>query len=476
MLLFGFNTFFAEKYYIHNKKSTLINYSKQLTELLEDKSTQQDFLDEELIHTISIIEKQIGGTIVIGNIEDTIYYPLGNRSNMDRIPGLIHYDLKASPQEGIEEWEKYNDNSFFIISKDPSFEIDTLRFQIQQESGIILLIWVPMAQISENARLSNNFTLLVGFITLIITGVWTVLISNQFTKPIKEMNKLTKQMSKLDFSKVLTIESKDELGELSQSINQLSRNLDNTIKELNHKNEILEQDITHERQLDRMRKEFVSNVSHELKTPIFLIQGYAEGLKTNIADSEEKKGFYCDVIMEEVDKMDGLVKDLLDLSHVESGIFTIQKTSFDIIELTLSVLFKYECIFVEREIHITADLQENIMIYADKIRVEQIISNYINNAIHYSNEQKIINISAKIIDNLVRLSVYNSGLPIPTDSLDKIWTSFYKVDKARTRENNGTGLGLSIVRAIQEAHGNSYGVKNLNSGVEFWCEFDLVAK
>jgi two-component system, OmpR family, sensor histidine kinase VanS len=470
VLLFAFNTFFAEKYYIYNKKHTLIKCSEELKKLIGDNYTKTDFLEEELGYEISAIEKRIGGTIVIGNSEGDIYYPLDKRHNEPN-PGMTHYDNIAPPPKDFNGREQYNDNSFFIITKDPNFEINTLRFQIQEDNGILLLIWVPMAEISENAALSNNFTILVGFLTVFLTGFLTVLISDRFTKPIKDMNKLTKQMSKLDFSKALNINSKDELGELSQSINQLSRNLDSTIKELNLKNEKLEQDINHERQLDKMRREFVSNVSHELKTPIFLIQGYAEGLKTNIAESEEKKEFYCEVIMEEAEKMDILVKELLDLSHVESGMFTVNKTNFDLTELLEAVLSKYEQVLQEKEFQVIMDAPENIVIHADKVRVEQIIGNYINNAINYADEKKTIRITIENAGEAVRLSVYNSGYPIPADSLDKIWTSFYKVDKARTRGLGGTGLGLSIVRAIQEAHGNAYGVQNLEDGVVFWCEF-----
>ncbi len=471
VLLFAFNTFFAEKYYIYNKKHTLIKCSEELMELMGNKTAKTDFSDENLGYGINAIEKRIGGTIVIGNTEGDIYYPLVNRHN-DPIPGLPHNDIIAPPPpKDFNEREQYNDNAFFIITKDPNFEINTLRFQIRQENGIQLLIWVPMAEISENAALSNNFTILVGFITVFLTGILTVLISDQFTKPIKEMNKLTGQMSKLDFSEALSVKSRDELGELSQSINQLSKNLDSTIKELNYKNKMLEQDITHERQLDKLRKKFVSDVSHELKTPIFLIQGYAEGLKTNIAKSEEKKEFYCEVIMEEADKMDVLVKELLDLSHVESGMFTVNKTEFEFTALLNAVLSKYEQVFTEKGFQVTRKIQEDIMIYADKVRVEQIVANYINNAINYADGNKIVRITLENTGEAVRLSVYNSGPPIPADSLEKIWTSFYKVDEARTRGFGGTGLGLSIVRAIQEAHGNTYGVRNLENGVLFWCEF-----
>lgn len=473
VLLFSFNTFFAEKYYIQNKKNVLIKCSEELIKLIADKTTKVDFTEEVLSHNINFLEKSIGGTITICNYEGEIYYPSWNKPKPEHMPGLMHFDKMPPPQNIPDKWEKYNKNSYFTITKDPSYEIETLRFQIQQDNGIILMVWVPMAQIADNAEVSNSFTIIVGFITILITSIWTILVSDKFTKPIKEMNKLTKQMSKLNFTETLKIESKDELGELSESINHLSENLDIAINELHEKNEKLELDICHERQLDSMRKEFVSNVSHELKTPIFLIQGYAEGLKANIAQSQEKKEFYCDVIMEETEKMDTLVKELLDLSRVENGLFTIHRTNFNISDLAYSILSKYEKTFEEKEFHITTELEDNLIINADNVRVEQVMVNYINNAINYGDEKKLIKLTLNKVQNHARLTVYNSGVSIPENSIDKIWTSFYKVDKARTRGLGGTGLGLSIVRAIQEAHGNSYGVCNVMGGIEFWCEYPL---
>ncbi|MDD4262420.1 MAG: HAMP domain-containing sensor histidine kinase, partial [Syntrophaceticus schinkii] len=241
---------------------------------------------------------------------------------------------------------------------------------------------------------------------------------------------------------------------------------------LTEANKKLRADIEQERRIDKMRKEFINNVSHELKTPIALIQGYAEGLKLNINEDEENKNYYCDVIMDEAGKMNRLVKDLLDLSQIESGSFKLDKTSFNISSLIESVLDKYRPVLFEKGIKVELDIPEYLTVNGDAGRIEQVLVNYLINAINHVDDKKEIKIQAVILNEKVKISVCNSGENIPDESLDKIWTSFYKVDKARTRSYGGTGLGLSVVKAIQELHGNSCGMENLEDGVLFWFEVD----
>jgi len=494
VLLYGSNTFFAEKYYISHKKTTLIETGRKLSTLVAGKTKASDFDDENLIYEIDTLEKSIGGTIFIGTSDGTLYYP--NQQNRGVLPrpgfnvspfyvvdkepngppgpdSVTDQRAPRLPRRNIKEWERYDENSFFIITQDPNFKIDTLRYQVQLDSGLILLVWVSMAGISESAAISNNFTAIIGLITILITGIWALFISGRFTRPITEMNRITKKMSELDFSQTLKIDRKDEIGQLSQSINYLSDKLGEAINELNSRNRQLEKDIDRERKLDKMRREFVSNVSHELKTPIFLIQGYAEGLKANVATEEKKRDFYCDVIMEEAEKMDALVKGLLDLSQIESGMFPVNKTLFDVPQLINEIISKYEPILKEKNIRIYVEMEEELTADADPVRIEQAIVNFMNNAIDHVDEKKVIKLTVKSTGHKIRVSVYNSGKPIPEESLDKIWTNFYKVDKARARGLGGTGLGLSIVRAIQEAHKNGYGVANVKDGVEFWIDMDL---
>jgi len=178
--------------------------------------------------------------------------------------------------------------------------------------------------------------------------------------------------------------------------------------------------------------------------------------------------------MNETEKMNKLVKDLLNLSQIESGYFHIEKTEFNITSLIEYVLNKYKSIFAEKNIEIQFDLGESYIVTEDMVRIEQILTNYINNAINYVDSNRIIKISKKVNKNKIKISVFNSGKHIPEESLEKIWNSFYKVDKARTRAYGGYGLGLSIVKAIQDLQNNAYGVENIEGGVIFWFEVDRI--
>lgn len=224
---------------------------------------------------------------------------------------------------------------------------------------------------------------------------------------------------------------------------------------------------------DQMRKEFVYSVSHELKTPLALIQGYAEGLKVNVNEDEDSKNFYCEVIMDEASKMNKLVKELLDLSQMETGYFKLGKRDFKLSDLLERLLSKYQPIFTEKNVLPRVKKQADLLVHADAVRTEQILVNYINNALDHLDASRMLIIKCEKKGEKARGSVFNSGKAIPDESLDKVFNSFYKVDRARTRAYGGTGLGLSIVKAIQELDQNAYGVENRDHGVEFWFEIDL---
>jgi two-component system, OmpR family, sensor histidine kinase VanS len=489
VLLLGANTFFAEKYYVNHNKSILIKTTKEIVQLVSNLESMSDLQKEDVVYRLTRLEKSIGGSVIIGKLEGQQYYPIYHDMEgfppkalivnpfveLDRYNALNKkvYAFSRGKIDALNSVEIHDENSFFVITKDPGLKIDTLRYQTHLENDVMILVWIPMAEISESAAVSNRFTAIVALITIFITGLWTLYVSDKFTRPIKQINITTKKMAELDFSQTLDITSEDEIGQLSQSINHLSHKLKVTIGELNKKNQQLEQDIDKGKRIDTMRREFVSNVSHELKTPIFLIQGYAEGLKNNIVTDEEKRSFYCDVIMEEAEKMDAIVKDLLNLSQIESGNMDLNKYDFDIEQLIEDVTKKLEPIFKEKDISIGTEIALNSLVNGDPIRIEQVIVNYMNNAINHVDSNKKIKVTAEEKNSKVRVSIFNTGQHIPEELLERIWISFYKIDKARTRSYGGTGLGLAIVKAIQQAHCNEYGVMNIDDGVLFWFDIDL---
>lgn len=279
-------------------------------------------------------------------------------------------------------------------------------------------------------------------------------------------------MENLDFDVRYKENRHDEIGVLGHSMNSLSDKLEQTISELKTANNELELDLQRRSEQEQMRQEFLANVSHELKTPIALIQGYAEGLQDNVNDDPESREFYCEVIVDEADKMNKMVKKLLSLNQLEFGNGQVHLEHFDLQQVVQSVLSSSEILFRQKEVTLSYDGDHPVYVWADEYMTEEVVMNYVSNALNHIDGEKIIEVKIVSCDGKARVSVFNTGKPIPEEDIDKIWSKFYKVDKARTREYGGNGIGLSIVKAIMEAHNQAYGVKNYDNGVEFWFELD----
>ncbi len=366
--------------------------------------------------------------------------------------------------------EKLPDGSTFELQKDPKLEISYLSIEKALDDGSTLDVRVMLSSIERGAAVASTFTLYVVGLGLLVAVIWAIGFSRKFTEPLIQMNGIARNIAELDFSKKCETRQADELGQLGISINELSDRLSAALDDLKSKNALLEKELEHERQLDRMRKEFVANVSHELRTPISIIQGYADGLKLNIAADESKRNYYSDIIMDEADRMNRLVSDLLELSQYESGAIKLSLSSFDLPEMVRKITSR--CLDPEMLESVDFELQEGALAYADERRVEQVLINFINNAVEHLEPEGRIKVSVESSSDSSSwiLSITNDGNPIPADSLPYIWDSFYRADKARSRENGRYGLGLSIVKAIQTMHGRSFGARNLDGKVMFWAE------
>lgn len=338
--------------------------------------------------------------------------------------------------------------------------------------GDIILMRSNVESMQESIKVANKFLLYAGVGSALLISLLMFFVSHRFTKPLLQLTELAKKMSELNFDVSYQVRSRDEIGELGNSINTLSEKLERTISELKSANNELQVDIERKTQADEVRKEFLSNVTHELKTPIALIQGYAEGLKDNISESAEDREFYCDVIMDEAGRMNTMVKKLLTLNQLEFGTTPIELERFDLTELIRSVLNTTDILAKQKGVTVHFEQTAPVYVWADEYMIEEVLTNYISNAFHHVSGANIIEVKLIPVEKGVRVAVFNTGETIPEEELDKLWIKFYKVDKARTREYGGTGIGLSIVKAIMEAHNRGYGVRNHAAGVEFWFELD----
>lgn len=380
-----------------------------------------------------------------------------------------------------ESGDVLKENKNYVIQRktDRRMQSEFVRLTGQLSTGNYIQIQTPLQSIQEGVDIANRFFMMVGSALLVVCCGFIFWIARGISYPIMELTEISRRMTNLDFEVKYPsgLARSEEIDSLGIHMNELSNALERTISELKSANNELMKDIERKEQIDEMRKEFLSNVSHELKTPLALIQGYAEGLMDNIdEDDRESRNFYCEVIVDEANKMNQMVKKLLSLNQLEFGNDFVELSRFDLTELVNGVISASSILLQSEQITVVFEERKPVYVWGDEFKVEEVITNFFSNAIHHAKGEKIIRITFQVLDGKLRTSVFNTGDPIPEESLDKVWIKFYKVDKARTREYGGSGIGLSIVKAIMNSFHQECGVCNHPDGVEFWMELDCKDK
>ncbi len=340
------------------------------------------------------------------------------------------------------------------------------------DNSTLFIMSMPVSSIRDSVALSNRFTIYAGVSVLVLASIIMYFVTMRVTKPIKKLAELSERMSHLDFEANYEGDALDEVGVLGRSMNTLSDKLKETIEKLQAANGQLQKDIEEKIQIDEMRQRFIADVSHELKTPIALIQGYAEGLTEGMCEDEESRNYYCEVIVDEANKMNKMVKQLLTLSALEYGSDAPVMESFDLTELIRDLLNSARILLEQNQAEVTFETTEPVLVIGDEFKIEEVLTNYLNNAMNHLAGKRRIRIRIDRNEDEVRVGVYNDGESIPEEDIPNLWTKFYKVDKARTRTYGGSGIGLSIVKAVIDTHHKECGVENIDEGVEFWFTLD----
>lgn len=462
-----------ETLYYTSKKDALLDAFEYV-----ENSIPKEIKEEEKDKYESDLEKlcvKNGFEIVILNSDNIVYETNKNFSSDFGTLNDITYDIDYSifnksdimfAREGISLRK--------IMSKANGIDYVLLKGYLNNENQIY--IRTPISPIEDSADISNKFIYVIGFVSIVLGGFAILVITERFTKPIEELNDVANEMSNLNFKRKYRInDSEDEIDELGKSINTLSDKLEETILQLKKNNSDLEKDIEAKSKIDEMRKQFISDVSHELKTPIALIQGYAEGLVENVTSDEESRKFYTEVILDEANKMDKLVKRLLELMKLEYEDRKFNDSKFDIVELINEVIRNSQVMLKEHKIEVEFKQEEPVYVFADDFYIEQVVTNYFTNAIKNNIEvggKKSIKITIKKSKEpgKIRVTVFNTGKKIDEENLNRIWNRFYKVDESRNRSKGGTGIGLALVKAIMTKYNNQYGVTNKKDGVDFYFE------
>lgn len=470
LLLVLINTVVLEKFYLYNKTRGMINIYEQINDIYNHKIDKT-----EIGTTLENISIKNNLDILIKSDENIILLESNNYKSNEKNESEFFEELCDGENETRKIFKEKNVTVKLI--KDVSSGANYIVSSSKLDNGLNLYMATPTGDLQESARISNNVLITVGSIVIIVSGIISSFVSKRFTAPIVQLNTIAQKMSNLDFSQKYQIdETDDEINNLGNSINIMSDKLEKTIKQLTVNNSELEKDIEKKSKIDEMRKQFISDVSHELKTPIALIQGYAEGLVENVNTDDESREFYANVILDEANKMDRLVKQLLELMSLEYGKREFNNENFDIVALVNEVIRKSNLMLQENEVKINFEEKEPVIVYADSFYIEQVVTNYVTNAIKYSekinDEKKIVISIEKRENNKIRVNVFNSGNSLDENELQRIWGRFYKIDQSRNRDKGGTGIGLSFVKAIMNNYQNDYGAMNKDGGLEFYFELN----
>ena len=524
VVLFGFalNNLFLERFYIHYKSRTLLRSLHDINQIYGSPGEDNDL---ELLRMQ--VEQGIQ-VIIFGPNLDIRYFALQQSVGMSIGIGFG----RRATFGGIDlvgfvgEYAR-NGAPAYEISRnyDNLLRTEYLDLIGALDNGNYALMRMPIQTITDSVGIANRFLLISGGISLLLSVIISLSLSSQIAKPIRAVEDIARSMSNLDFSRKITVKSRDEIGSLASSVNTLSDRLQETINELQDKNRQLEEDYRYISKLDERRREFLSSVSHELKTPIALIQGYAEALEERVVTSDENRAFYYHVISDEADKMNILVKKLMSLNNLEAGHDELYLESFDAVALVQSVMRKGKTLQGAERLDFQFVGPDEAWVWADHFLIEEVVFNYMTNAINHAGGRDLVRVSVRMIPaspsegagpmdlgsadaspadisstdtspadvsladtssanagpakkspgaspdgGRVRVEVFNSGSYLNDEDRERVWESFYKVDKSRSREYGGSGLGLSVVRAVMELHGSAYGVVNIEDGVSFWFE------
>ncbi len=439
-------------YYVFKEKAEMKAVAADIDEV-------QLYADDSATQLSNIISEQ-GYTL---RITDSFGNMLFYSSNSPVADYKGFYDPKI--QKDIPN--KFDDKGFYISKSNGGTGEDIMVLTHQLSGGETLTLGIELALLKNSAAVANEFMIAVAVVCLLASLVWVLFLSKKIAQPIRQMQETTSKMAALDFSQKLQIESDDEIGQLADSINTLSATLNETLVDLKDKNQQLRGEIEAERRLDKMRKGFVANVSHELKTPISIISGYAEGLKLGI-NSDAQRTFYADVIIEESARMNDMVLSLLDLSRMESGQMPLNPAVYNLSQQLSDTLLRIKPKIESSGAELQTNIEEELYVFADSIQVDKILNNYLSNALSHVNTGGRVIITGKNSEGKVFISVYNDGENIPDHHMERIWESFFRGDTSHKRQSDRVGLGLSIVKAAVSMHKTQCGVQNKTGGVEFW--------
>lgn len=445
-----FNQFLSKGFFMQQQKGIIAESFEQIKAGYSDDLDAVNNIAENLQDTYGI------KTVISDNGE--IVYSSGYSSMMHgQRPGMkpmFYAEFTATPTVLV------------IEGKGAHGKADQLQLAgcfSHNGAEIRVLMTLQIAAIDNSVSIFTEANIYISIAVLLIGILIALAVSKAISAPITDIEAVSKKIAKLDFSDTANEQdSTFEIAGLARSINQMSRQLAQNLRDLTAANEQLQRDIEYKNKIEGYRREFIASISHEMKTPLALLQIYTENLKNNIQGID--RDYYCDTIIEETEKLSKLVSDMLEISSIDNGFIKLNFEEVDLTELCRDILREYQPILSECQTKVS--LEESAVVSGDIKYLEQVIKNILNNAVQHTAPGNEIRITLGSADGKACLEVFNQGEHIPEDDLEHLWDAFYRTDKARTRdEKNNVGLGLYIVKTVMDKHGGTCHIENTDGGV-----------
>ncbi len=432
--------------------------------------------EEEYLETLNELELKFNISIEIFDENDWLIYSTDS-------PEAVYG--KQTDQSLLKVYGKEDDSDAKFTMPSGRERIWALKTYQRSEDAEAIVFWVDtmelvngywlktytsLASIQDGSTVSLIVVVLTSIIMIFFALIFVRKITRRMTRPLNDIIDITHDISLQDFSKRCPPSNTIEIDTLSQSVNALSESLAGAIEELEEKNAQLQADYEKEKELEEVRTEFITGVSHELKTPIAIIRGYAEGL-TYLVDSDPAAAKqYSETIVGETERMNDLVMRLLEILKYESGDYQANDEFFDVRELVQDWFSRNTDVLAGKGIRYENEIPEGLIGRGDSMLISSVVNNLLSNGVSHIDGEKILRAEATELDGRYRVYMFNTGKNIAEKDLDMIWNSFYRADKSMSRKEGRFGLGLTIVASIQKLHHMEYGVENMPDGVRFWFD------
>lgn len=442
ILLWMFQIVFLKSFYTNIHISDIKSEASSILKLVDRDENQElkNKLDQFSFNnnlSVELFDKNGNPIYLAGSQDGNGQMPMmNNRLRTD----ILNQALSGKESEAQLTHPRFG-NKFMLIG---------LPVSINDQILGALLINMPLAPVEDTVTILKQQLLYITVILLAASLLISFIISRSFTKPILKMKKVSESMASGDFSVRIDTNKQDELGKLAETINYMGQQLS---------------------KIENLRKDLIANVSHELRTPLSLIRGYAETIKDVTGDVREKRDNQLEIIIEETERLGGIVDDILNLSQLQSGYSKLNRSTFTVQQLLDNVVPKYDDLREKSGIDIILNGDANTPVEADKSRMEQVLHNLINNAFNHTPKGGKITIG--IIDKIetVRIEVTDTGAGIEPEDIPHIWDRYYRAENKKEKKTVGSGLGLAIVKGVLQAHEAQFGVESMiGTGTTFWFE------